>query len=126
MTDWQLDLLVAQIIQSRVIRHWRDHAVSRLPRGVYGSRMNAIAGHRHVDLGIALGIVSASLATGETMTSDGYFDLIDTLSYSTILSTSVTTYGGVKEKMLSFVECVVVSAPTWTAFCLDAFEGLQL
>lgn len=79
MTDWQFDLLVAQVIQFRVIGHWRDHAVSRLPRGVYGSRMNAIADHRHVDLGIAVGIVSASLATGETMTSDGYFDLIDTL-----------------------------------------------
>ena len=79
MTDWQFDLLVAQVIQFRVIGHWRDHAASRLPRGVYGSRMNAIADHRHVDLGIAVGIVSASLATGETMTSDGYFDLIDTL-----------------------------------------------
>lgn len=41
--------------------------------------MNAIADHRHVDLGIAVGIVSASLATGETMTSDGYSDLIDAL-----------------------------------------------
>lgn len=79
MTDWQFDLLVAQVIQFRVIGHWRDHAVSRLPRGVYGSRMNAIADHRHVDLGIAVGIVAASLATGETMTSDGYFDLIETL-----------------------------------------------
>ena len=79
MTDWQFDLLVAQGIQFRVIGHWQDHALSRLPRGVYGSRMNVIADHRHVGLGIAVGILSASLATGETMTSDRYSNLIDTL-----------------------------------------------
>jgi hypothetical protein len=41
--------------------------------------MTAISDHRHIDLGIAVGIASASIATGETMTSDGYSDLIYTL-----------------------------------------------
>jgi hypothetical protein len=79
VTDWQFDLMVAQVIQFRVMGYWRDHAVSRLPRGVYGSRMTAISTHRHIDLGIAVGITSASIATGQTMTREGYEDLIDTL-----------------------------------------------
>lgn len=88
--------------------------------------MDAIADHRHVDLGVAVEIVDASLATGQTMTSDGYFDLIDTL----ILFNDLVDFRGdtwrSQKKTLSFVEYAVASARTWTASCLDAFEALQL
>jgi hypothetical protein len=79
VTEWHFDLLVAQVIQFRIIGYWRDHAVSRLPGGVWGSRMTALSTHRHIDLGIAIGVVSASVATGQTMTAEGHRDLADTL-----------------------------------------------
>jgi hypothetical protein len=78
LTDWHFDLLVAQVVQFRVIGYWRDHAVPRLPRGVWGSRMTAFSTHRHIDLGIAVGVVSASIATGQMMTAKGHRDLVDT------------------------------------------------
>jgi hypothetical protein len=78
VADWHFDLLVAQVVQFRVIGYWRDHTVSRLPRGVWGSRMTALSTHRHIDLGIAVRVVSASIATGQTMTRKGHRDLVDT------------------------------------------------
>jgi hypothetical protein len=78
MADWHFDFLVAQVVQSRVIGYWRDHAVPRLPRGIWGSRMMALSTHRHIDLGIAVGFVSASIATGQTITAEGHRDLVDT------------------------------------------------
>jgi hypothetical protein len=78
VADWHFDLLVAQVVQFRVIGYWRDHAVPRLPRGVWGSLMTALSTHRHIDLGIAVGVVSASIATGQTMTAKGHRDLVDT------------------------------------------------
>jgi hypothetical protein len=78
VANWHFDLLVAQVVQFRVIGYWRDRAVSRLPRGVWGSRMTALSTHRHIDLGIAVGVVSASIATGQTMTAKGHRDLVDT------------------------------------------------
>ena len=78
IADWHFDQLVAQTIQFRIIGYWRDHAKSR-PHGVYGSRMTGMAVHRHIDLGITVGIVSASIATGQTMNAQGYKALIDIL-----------------------------------------------
>jgi len=78
ISDWHFDHLVAQIIQFRIVSYWRDHALPRRPRGVYGSRMTGREVHRHIDLGMVVAIVSASLSTGETMTADGYADLVDT------------------------------------------------
>jgi hypothetical protein len=78
MSDWQFDHLVAQIIQFRILSYWRDHAVSRRPRGVYGSRMTGREVHRHIDLGMVVAVVSASLSTGETITAGEYADLVDT------------------------------------------------
>lgn len=78
MTDWHFDHLVAQIIQFRVLSYWRDHALSRRPGGAYGSRMTGMGVHRHIDLGMVIGIVSASLATGETITGAEYTDLVNT------------------------------------------------
>lgn len=77
ITDWHFDNLVAQVIQFRVISYWRDHALSQRPKGVYGSRMTGMEVHRHIDLGMVVGIVSASLATGETMSADEYNDLVN-------------------------------------------------
>lgn len=77
MTDWQFDHLVAQTVQFRIISYWRDHALSRRPKGVYGSRMNGMEVHRHIDLGMTVGIVSASMASGQTMTAEEYEDLVN-------------------------------------------------
>jgi len=72
MSDSQINHLVAQTIQFRVIGFYRDHAASRRPRGVYGSRMTDISAHRYVDLGSIIGVVCASLATGDSMTAEDY------------------------------------------------------
>jgi len=69
MRESQFGHLVAQTIQFRVIGFYRDHATSRRPRGVYGSRMTSTSAHRYVDLGSIIGVVCASLATGESMTA---------------------------------------------------------
>jgi hypothetical protein len=77
MDHWHFDQLVAQTIQFRIISYWRDHSRSR-PQGVYGSRMTGMEVHRHIDLGMTVGIVSASMASGQTMTTEEYRDLVDT------------------------------------------------
>lgn len=79
MSDWHFAQLVAQTITFRIISYWRDHTLShdRRPQGVYGSRMTAVSAHRHIDLGMVVGIVSASLATGQSMNSAEYSDLVD-------------------------------------------------
>ena len=77
MNNTQFNLLVAQTIQFRVIGFYRDHAASRRPQGVYGSRMTGIEAQRYVDLGSIIGVVCASLATGgESMTHDDYRDTV--------------------------------------------------
>ncbi|KAM0721301.1 hypothetical protein Q7P37_003589 [Cladosporium fusiforme] len=78
MTEWQFNQLVAQVIQFRIISYWRDHALPHRPQGVYGSRMSGLGVHRHIDLGMAVGIVSASTATGETITAGEYTDIVHT------------------------------------------------
>lgn len=78
MNDWQFDHLVAQVIQFRIIGYWRDHALPHRPQGVYGSRMTARGSHRHIDLGMVVGIVSAALATGQTVTPSDYHAIVDT------------------------------------------------
>jgi hypothetical protein len=72
MTDEQFNHLVAQTIHFRVIGFFRDHAVARRPQGVYGSRMTSLDAHRYVDLGSIIGVVCASLATGTSMSAEGY------------------------------------------------------
>lgn len=78
MTEWQFNLLVAQVIHFRIISYYRDHALSRRPQGVYGSRMTGMDVHRHIDLGMAVGVVSASMATGQEMSLTEYQDLVAT------------------------------------------------
>lgn len=77
MTDWQFDHLVAQTVQFRIISYWRDHALSRRPRGVYGRRMTGMEVHRYIDIGMTVGIVSASMASGQTMIAEEYEDLVN-------------------------------------------------
>jgi hypothetical protein len=76
MSDIHFNHLVAQTIQFRVIGFYRDHAVSRRPQGVYGSRMTGLDAHRYVDLGSIIGVVCASLATGESMSADDYRETV--------------------------------------------------
>ncbi|KAE8140283.1 hypothetical protein BDV38DRAFT_290524 [Aspergillus pseudotamarii] len=81
VNDWQLDVLVAAHIQFRVLGYYRNHAVAKLPAGLYGSRMTGIAIHRHIDIANAVGVVAASLATGEQLNESEYMQL----SYGTTL-----------------------------------------
>lgn len=76
MTDWQFDNLVAQVIHFRVIGYYRDHALPRRPAGLYGSRVTALDAHRYIDLGMAVGVINASLATGQTMTAADFRGLV--------------------------------------------------
>lgn len=78
LSNWHFDNLVAATIQFRILSCWGDHSMSRRPSGVYGSRMTGLGVHRHVDLGLPVGIVGASLATGETIDGDEFMQLMET------------------------------------------------
>jgi hypothetical protein len=78
MSEHQLNDQIAQTIHFRVIGYWRDHALPRRPRGVYGSRMTGADVHRYIDLGTAVGVIGASLATGESMTAEDYHETVKT------------------------------------------------
>ncbi|KAF9888576.1 hypothetical protein FE257_008508 [Aspergillus nanangensis] len=81
VSDWQLDVLVAAHIQFRVLGYYRNHAAPKLPAGLYGSRMTGITIHRHIDIANAVGVVAASLATGQQLNEAEYMQL----SYGTTL-----------------------------------------
>jgi hypothetical protein len=77
MSKTQFNRLVAQTVQFRVIGFYHDHAVSRRPRGVCGSRMTRVDAHcYYVDLGSIIGVVCASSATGESMSADDYRETV--------------------------------------------------
>jgi hypothetical protein len=78
MSESQLNDQVAQTVHFRVIGYWRDHALSRRSSGVYGSRMTGVDVHRYIDLGTAVGVIAASLATGQSMSAEDYHDTVKT------------------------------------------------
>ncbi|KAJ5157453.1 uncharacterized protein N7482_008553 [Penicillium canariense] len=78
LSDWQFDNLVAATIHFRILGYWRDHSIPKLPGGFYGSRMTGLVVHRHIDLGLTVGVVGASLASGETITGDEFMQLMET------------------------------------------------
>ncbi|KAJ5408330.1 hypothetical protein N7509_002213 [Penicillium cosmopolitanum] len=73
--DWHMDLLVAAHLQFRVLGYYRNHAVPVLPEGLYGSRMTELTTHRHIDIANAVGVVAASLATGQRINEAEYMKL---------------------------------------------------
>jgi hypothetical protein len=75
-SDSQFSHIVAQKIQSKVIGFYRGHVVCRRPQEVWGSRMTGIDAHRYVDLGSIIGVVFASLATGESMNADDHRETV--------------------------------------------------
>ncbi|KAH8426349.1 uncharacterized protein LDX57_004092 [Aspergillus melleus] len=75
ISNWQLEILVASHIHFRVLGYYRNHAVSKLPTGLYGSRMTGLIKHRHVDIANTVGIVAASLATGQQIDEAEYIKL---------------------------------------------------
>ncbi|KAF9890176.1 hypothetical protein FE257_006337 [Aspergillus nanangensis] len=81
VSGWQLDVLVAAHIQFRVLGYYRNHAVAKVPEGLYGSRMTELTTHRHIDIANAVGVVAASLATGQQLDEYEYMRL----SYATTL-----------------------------------------
>ncbi|KAF7588996.1 hypothetical protein BBP40_004927 [Aspergillus hancockii] len=81
VNDWHLNILVAGHIQFRVLGYYRNHAVPKLPEGFYGSRTTQLTSHRHIDIANTVGVVAASLATGEQLDEDEYMRL----SYGTTL-----------------------------------------
>lgn len=75
ITDWSFRNLELAIIQFRVLGYFRDHARPRLPAGIYGSRMTGMTVHRHIDIAIYHGVISASLATNSELTECQYMKL---------------------------------------------------
>lgn len=78
LSEWHFDNMVAATIQFRILGYHRDHSTSRRPGHVYGSRMTGLTVHRHIDLGLPVGIVAASLATGEKITEAEFMDIMET------------------------------------------------
>lgn len=78
LSEWHFDNLVAATIQFRVLGYYRDHAAPRRPSHVYGSRMTGLTVHRHIDLGLPVGVVAASLATGEQITEFEFMEIMET------------------------------------------------
>jgi hypothetical protein len=66
--------------------------------------MRALSTHRYIDLGIAVGVVSASIATGQMMTAEGHQDLVNTFVLFNDLVDFRGTRGATRGRMLSFVE----------------------
>ncbi|KAJ5898323.1 hypothetical protein N7504_008611 [Penicillium tannophilum] len=75
LQDWHIDILVAAHIQFRVLGYYRNHAVPVLPEGLYGSRMTELTTHRHIDIANTVGVVAASLATGQRLDEPEYMKL---------------------------------------------------
>ncbi|RAL13286.1 uncharacterized protein BO97DRAFT_413729 [Aspergillus homomorphus CBS 101889] len=73
LSDWQFAILAAAHIHFRVVGYYRNHATGRLPDGLYGSRMTQLTTHRHIDIAIAVGIVTASLATGNQQLTEAQY-----------------------------------------------------
>ncbi|KAJ5911358.1 uncharacterized protein N7473_000661 [Penicillium subrubescens] len=78
MSDWQFDNLLAMTVQFRVLGYWRVHSMPRRPSEAYGSRMTGLIIHGHIDLGLMVGVVGASLATGETINEAEFMQLMET------------------------------------------------
>lgn len=81
VSDWQFDILVAAHVQFRALGYYRNHAVPKLPGGLYGSRMTDLIAHRHIDIANTVGVMAASLATGQQISETEYMKL----SYGTTL-----------------------------------------
>ncbi|KAG6810388.1 hypothetical protein H0H92_012071, partial [Tricholoma furcatifolium] len=77
INDWQFECNVAGVIQFRVLGYYRDHARTRIPHGVYGTHMSGLTVHRHIDMGIFVGVVIASVAIGEQIKEKDYMELVE-------------------------------------------------
>lgn len=80
VSDWHFEATVADVIHFRVLGYYRNHAQSRMPGGFYGSRMTDRTKHRHIDLGLVVEVVIASLATGEQITESEYATLANVVT----------------------------------------------
>ena len=80
LTDWQFDNHVASTIQFRVLGYFRDHTQPRIPGGLYGSRMTGMNVHRHIDVAVYIGVMGASIATGEQTSEDEYMRISEACS----------------------------------------------
>ncbi|EED17526.1 conserved hypothetical protein [Talaromyces stipitatus ATCC 10500] len=80
VTAIQFDNLVASLIQFRVLGYYRDHGRASLAGGLYGSHTTGLVVHRYIDSAIWVGVMSASLATGEEITETKYFRLVTVCS----------------------------------------------
>lgn len=81
VSDWQFDNLAAYMIQCRVLGFFRDHQRSRLPDGIYGSRMTGLAVHRHIDVAAFHGVMTASLATGQELSEKEFMKTVEACVY---------------------------------------------
>ncbi|RAH63581.1 hypothetical protein BO85DRAFT_455560 [Aspergillus piperis CBS 112811] len=75
-SEWSFENMMASVLHFRVLGYYRDHARSRLPSGVYGSRMTSLTAHRYVDLGIFFAVASTSVWTKEQV-NEAEFTLLN-------------------------------------------------
>lgn len=78
MSDRHFDNFVACTVQFRILGYWRDHSMPRRPSKAYGSQMTGLTVHRHIYLGLMVGVAGASLATGETINEAEFMQLMET------------------------------------------------
>ncbi|GLA31379.1 hypothetical protein AnigIFM63326_010051 [Aspergillus niger] len=81
VTDWQFNNHVALAIQFSVLGYYRDHSRSCRPGGVYGSHMTDILAHRYIDLAIYVGVMTASMGTGQQISTEQYHLLAEACCY---------------------------------------------
>lgn len=75
ISGWHFEAVAADVIQFRVLGYYRNHAQSKIPTGLYGSRMTGLTKHRHIDLGLVVEVAITGLATGEKLTESEFEDL---------------------------------------------------
>lgn len=76
IADWQFELVAASVLHFRATGYYRDHAMPRLPRGLFGSRHTENTVH-HIDLGFMVGTVCSSLGTGQKLDRLVYFNIVE-------------------------------------------------
>ncbi|KAJ5290940.1 hypothetical protein N7478_000191 [Penicillium angulare] len=69
------------MIQCRVLGFFRDHSRPHLPDGIYGSGMNGLGVHRHIDVAAFHGVMTASIATGQQLTEQEFMKTVQACVY---------------------------------------------
>jgi hypothetical protein len=127
---------VAFLIQFRVLRCYRDHGRANLAGGMYGSHYTGLLGHRYIDTAIWIGVMSASLATGEEITNVKYLrlakactlinDLVNLRSDTVRKQRENSILRGIRGCLCSYLDSCISQCLSLACECLtsDRLSGL--